>query len=951
MKRTITLLCMLSVLFWFSGAWGGPAPVSAPAVSADPDSDGLTNEQEAALGTDPNNPDSDNDGIRDGLDPDIVARIIISLPDKAFKSKGQRTAILSQLDNIERATAEGHITVAVQDLKNLRKHLDGCQPKADNDDWIVDCGAQIKVRNALDILLANHSSYSIDTKIVPSLASLPGLSGGPPRPVGVAVGPNGEPEEFVVNEVVFRPKSTEDLNDFLAKYNGTVLRDGKPRLLPGVVPPLGLPESTGWYLIRVDLNRSTLADIASNMEKSGLLGKWSFSSNEAARLISLAAREYGRGVSPNFLGDLPQGCRVCEHPDSATTHLDAATWWWMTEDDDPNTPGDQGLSIGVIRAWEYVKYKGYPPKGPYFPIRLALIDSGFDLDETTGVPLNGNLDYYLGAPPQLDEIDGDATAGGHGVGFSNCNDEHCWHGQLSYGVCCALSHNGFGTAGTSGGWELRPLLIKVDADVYNWALAVIDAVYNNADVINVPPSAECGVICRTFQGGNLLKAAVGSARNQDVIVVTTAANYGQDISNVDRYPCTLNGAVCVGALDSTGVAAGYSNWGSVVDIWAPAGILSTVTRDSAAVDLDNVGIDELAGFGGTCASAAFLSGIVALMKMLDSSITYDQVRSILWDTANSSSDPKVAAGYVDAFRAVMAVKANDAPTVKIVKPAGDTTGYQDVLFSAQVIDPETPSLSWGYADFSTRLVFSSSKNGDLCTASGDATGAGTTLSCTAPQLSLGPHIITATATDPFGATGTHTVTITVVNTPPTVKITFPPSGSTYFTSQKVNLRGFGFDPDESIPEANLTWTSNISGPLGAGSNLWVSLPEGSHTITLTAKDSFEVTGNDSISVNVQAGAGYPTAQILKPANNTIVGIGEPVSFQGKGTDPEDGDLPDSSVQWSSDVDGFLGTGKNLQKVLSGSNCNTIVHTITLEVTDSNGNKATHSIVVVVMHLC
>jgi hypothetical protein len=841
--------------------------------------------------------------------------------------------------------------VAVQDLKNLRKHLDGCPPKADNDDWIVDCGAQIKVRNALDILLANHSSHSIDKKIVPSLASLPGLSGGPPRPVGVAVGPNGRPEEFVVNEVVFQPKSAEDLNDFLAKYNGTVLRDGRPRLLPEVVPPLGLPESTGWYLIRVNLNRSPLTDMALNMERAGLLGRWSFSSNDAARLISLAAREYDRGISPNFLAELPQTCRVCEHPDSATTHLDAATWWWMTEDDDPNIPGDQGLSVGVIRAWEYVKYKGYPPTNSYIPVRLALIDSGFDLDETTGVPLNGNLDYYLGAPPQLDEIDGDLTAGGHGIGFSNCNDDKCWHGQLSYGISSALSHNGFGTAGTSGGWEVRPLLIKVDADINTIAVAIYNAVYNNADVIDVPPSFECGVICRTFQGGNVLKAAVGTARNHDVILVTTAANNGQDISNADRYPCTLNGAVCVGALDQTGVAAGYSNWGSVVDIWAPAGIASTVTRDSAAFDPDNVGIDELAGFGGTCSSAAFLSGIVALMKMLDSSITYDQVRSILWETANSSADPKVVAGYVDAYRAVAAVKPNEPPTVKIIKPGGGSTGYQDVLFSAQVKDPETPSLSWGYADFSTRLVFSSNRIGELCTASGDATGAGTTLSCIVPQLILGDHVITATATDPFGAKGTASLTITVVNTAPTAKITFPPNSSTYYTSQQVNLRGFGFDPDETIPNANLTWTSNISGSLGTGGDLWVSLPQGSHTITLAVKDSLGETGQDSIAVSVQAGEGYPTAQILKPTNNTIVGIGELVSFEGKGSDPEDGDLAGSSLVWTSNVDGPLGTGKSIQKTLSGDKCNTILHTITLEVTDKDGHKATHSIVVVVLDLC
>ncbi len=640
MKRAATFLFTILLFLWICSAWGS-APVS-PSESPDPDSDGLTDEEEVALGTDPNNSDSDNDGIRDGLDPDIIAGIIASLPDMVFKSRGLRTATLALLQNIEQATANGLIDVAVQELENLRRHIDGCPPNADENDWIVGCAAQVKVRTVIDILIANHSSYAIDSNIVPSLPSLPGLNGGPLRLVGVALGPNGQPEEFVVDEVVFQPMSAEDLNEFLAKYNGIVLRDGRPHLLPGVLPPMDLPETTGWYLIHVDLDRSSLDDMAVNLERSGLLGHWSFSSEEAARLISLAARENSRGVSPNFLGDVAQACKVCEHAVSATQYLDAAKWWWMTEDDDPNTPGDQGLSIGVIRAWEYVKYMGYPPSVPYTPITLALIDSGFDLDEITGAPLNGNLDYS-GVLLQLDAIDGGLTAGGHGVGFPNCNDDTCWHGQMSFGVSAALSRNYFGTAGASGGWEVKPLLIKVNADLNSWATAVYDALYNGAHVINMSLVQECGYLCRNYQGGNDLKAAVKTALNNDSIVVASAGNTapeGQDISNVDKYPCSLNGAVCVGAIGPSGWAENYSNYGSVVDMWAAAGIRSTVTRQSAMVDNDNLGEDELAAFYGTSCSSPFLSGIVALMKMLDPSIAYDEVRSIFWNTANSSSRPK-----------------------------------------------------------------------------------------------------------------------------------------------------------------------------------------------------------------------------------------------------------------------------------------------------------------------
>lgn len=65
------------------------------------------------------------------MDPGIVARVIASIPGRAFKSGGLRTAMLARLKNIERATAEGHIDAAVQELNNLRRHMDGCPPKAD----------------------------------------------------------------------------------------------------------------------------------------------------------------------------------------------------------------------------------------------------------------------------------------------------------------------------------------------------------------------------------------------------------------------------------------------------------------------------------------------------------------------------------------------------------------------------------------------------------------------------------------------------------------------------------------------------------------------------------------------------------------------------------------------------------------------------------------------------
>jgi hypothetical protein len=61
-------------------------------------------------------------------------------------------------------------------------------------------------------------TFRIDPNIQPSERTLPGLNGGPPRPVGVTIGPDGNREEFVVNEVALDPSSEADLHSFLTEY-------------------------------------------------------------------------------------------------------------------------------------------------------------------------------------------------------------------------------------------------------------------------------------------------------------------------------------------------------------------------------------------------------------------------------------------------------------------------------------------------------------------------------------------------------------------------------------------------------------------------------------------------------------------------------------------------------------------------------------------------------------
>ena len=797
--------------------------------------------------------------------------------------------------------------------------------------------------------------YSIDENLQPSVQQLPGIRGGPPREVGVIVNPDGTRDEFVVNEVAFRPQSQEELESFLTTYNGTVLDDGKPLIIPGAEspPPENITsnitsESSGWYLIRVDPQRSSLDDLSQNMEAVGLTGEAVFSSQDVARLTALIARESERNISPNFIAR-PQA--ILEHPDYGDKNLDAETWMWMTEDDDPSTPGDQGLSIGVKRAWDYLRYMKIPPPPPaggvWIPTVVAIIDAGFDLDQNTGLPNNENRDYsFLGSNlRQADVVDRDLRAGG---------DYEDWHGQGAFGVALAYPRNVYGSAGTAG--EIAyPMLVRIDGSFYNLAGGIRTAILNGADVISISWAGDCNWWCRTFTGrDNAVESEVGLAIAGDHIVVAAAGNDGTDISDEYHIPCRVTGVLCVGAIMlNNGQAKPYSNFGTGVHIWAPDCTLSTVSPDSADFDSDNLGPDELVTFCGTSSATPFISGIVAMMKMFNPDINVYEAIGILQTTANPSTDPKVNPGYVDAFRAVSSLRENQPPAVTIVAPGdGASISWGTFFGRADVQDPEEGG--W-FSDTTTieRVTFSSDQDGQLCSSTTEVSGF---YNCTKSIISLGRHIITATATDIFGRQGSsQPISIEVINNPPSTNINWPPNNFQSRTDQSIQFRGFASDPDEAIPDSNLVWSSNIDGQLGTGRTISDTLSQGVHTITLRATDSHGRSGESSITVTVSSGAGVPNPQITSPRNSAQFFTGQTITFEGVAQDEEDGELTGPSLQWHSSRDGPLGTGNRISVVLSGppTPCmpEFIGHIITLTATDSDGNSSTAQIVISVGTIC
>ena len=382
-------------------------------------------------------------------------------------------------------------------------------------------------------------------------------------------------------------------------------------------------------------------------------------------------------------------------------------------------------------------------------------------------------------------------------------------------------------------------------------------------------------------------------------------------------------------------AEAFSNFGSKVAIWAPDRFSTTPTTDTIGLAPGAGG--RLPFSGGTSNAAPFVAGVVSLMKALNPGLKWTQVRDILQSTALPSTDPKIKVGYVNAFGAVMAVSPNLPPTIKITSPGNGASVIGGAHFIASFSDPEQDPYTDGmHLDWSA-------DGQPLCPPIKTAP-----FDCDALLLP-GTHKITATIFDPYGSTAADSITLVVANAPAAAYITYPPDATTIYANQTIDLRGYGYSPVQTQFPLTLVWSTNNM-PLGNGAQISTQLPQGDNKVTLTATNA-QGSGAASITIHVLAASDVPTVKILMPSDGGEVPLGATMTFIGQASDPVDGVLTGSSLRWSDNLDGVLGSGTNFAKVLTGGACAPLVHHITLTATNKAGKSASTMVTVYVGTIC
>ncbi len=285
-------------------------------------------------------------------------------------------------------------------------------------------------------------------------------------------------------------------------------------------------------------------------------------------------------------------------------------------------------------------------------------DNGIDDDE------NGYIDDVHGwdftDAPSL-QAEGDYTVG------DNEPIDESGHGTHVAGIAGALPDNGIGIAGVA--WNCSLMAVRAGLSLGGGArmqdddsaAAIVYAADNGANIINMSWGSK--------QQSYVIKDAINYAHKHGVVLVGAAGNSGESDS---IFPAGFRKVISVASSNQNRERFYKSNFGASVDISAPGNaILSTHI---------NNGYRTLTG---TSMAAAHVSGVAALMLSKRPSLTHEEIRHILINSADVipiidgiEPDPNlVGSGSVNAFRALLTSSVLQA---KIHSPETNSGGTNSI---------------------------------------------------------------------------------------------------------------------------------------------------------------------------------------------------------------------------------------------------------------------------------
>lgn len=227
------------------------------------------------------------------------------------------------------------------------------------------------------------------------------------------------------------------------------------------------------------------------------------------------------------------------------------------------------------------------------------------------------------------------------------------HGTMCAGVAAAKGDNYIGISGVAPNAKLLDISNSLASEPLSRmkrADGIMMAWQFGADVISNSWSSAV----QYSQINEAIVSAVKNGRNGKGCVVVFAS--GNDYSSSVAYPSSLYNVISVGAIESNNKRAGYSNYGSQLDVVAPGSYIYTTNY---------LGGYEFAN--GTSFACPYVAGVAALILSVDPNLKGYEVEQIINKTCRKLSsysfenlsahsdgtwNQEVGYGMVDAYEAL-----------------------------------------------------------------------------------------------------------------------------------------------------------------------------------------------------------------------------------------------------------------------------------------------------------
>jgi hypothetical protein len=304
--------------------------------------------------------------------------------------------------------------------------------------------------------------------------------------------------------------------------------------------------------------------------------------------------------------------------------------WHLHQTTNPRVAA--GVHIRADEAWDLSR--GTSAQGREI---VGVLDDGFDMQHPD---LQPQLITDANGPVAYDYAEGDADPSPHpGDG----------HGTKVFGVAAAAAGNGVGVVGVCPECQVIPVRIFTSGSDFNptqlyGAMSVAaDGMKFVADrgarVINNswgpavspvdPVYAPMPQYVKDTIYAIARKGPAGAEGSQGVLIVWAGGNNPGQVATFDGW-VTDPRTIAVGAINSTGTLASYSNIGPPIRLMAPSSDASRMLPYITTTDGPSGYIQT---FGGTSAAAPMVSGTAALVLAQNPTFSLAQLTEVLLDSA------------------------------------------------------------------------------------------------------------------------------------------------------------------------------------------------------------------------------------------------------------------------------------------------------------------------------